>query len=59
MPSGDSKAPSDQPQSERAALAREWRRLTRAATFVALLTSPVLFTLLYSVDGWSVWGARW
>jgi cell division protease FtsH len=55
MPSGDSKAPSDQP--ERAALAREWRRLTRAATLVALLTSPVLFTLLYSVDDWSVLGA--
>ena len=29
----------------------------RAATFVALLTSPVLFTLLYSADGWSVFGA--
>jgi len=28
------------------ALAREWRRLGRAATFVALLTSPVLFVLL-------------
>jgi hypothetical protein len=55
MPSGDSKAPSD--QAERAALAREWRRLTRAATFVALLTSPVLFTLLYSVDGWGLLGA--
>src|ERR1700686_4569149 len=55
MPSGDSKAPSD--QAERAALAREWRRLSRAATFVALLTSPVLFTLLYSIDSWSLLGA--
>src|ERR1700689_506396 len=55
MSSRDSGAPAD--QTERAALAREWRRLSRAATFVALLTSPVLFTLLYSVDGWSVLGA--
>jgi cell division protease FtsH len=55
MPTGDSSAPSD--QAERAALAREWRRLSRAATFVALLTSPVLFTLLYSADGWSLLGS--
>ncbi len=55
MPSGDSSAPSD--QAERAVLAREWRRLSRAATFVALLTSPVLFTLLYSIDGWGLPGA--
>ncbi len=55
MPAGDSGGASD--QSERLALAREWRRLSRAATFVALLTSPVLFALLYSVDGWGVPGA--
>ncbi len=29
------------------ALAYEWRRLTRAATFVALLTAPALFLVLY------------
>jgi ATP-dependent Zn protease len=29
------------------ALAGEWRRLTRAATFVALLTAPVFFLVLY------------
>ncbi|HEY2317740.1 MAG TPA: AAA family ATPase [Solirubrobacteraceae bacterium] len=29
------------------ALAAEWRRLTRAATFVALLTAPAFFLLLY------------
>jgi ATP-dependent Zn protease len=51
MPSGDSSAPSD--QAERAALAREWRRLARAATVVALLTSPALFVALH-VGGWSV-----
>jgi ATP-dependent Zn protease len=38
-------------------LAREWRRLSRAATFVALLTSPVLFSLLYYADGWSFIGS--
>ncbi len=40
-----------------AQLAREWRRLSRAATFVALLTSPALFVLLYRNDGWSLAGA--
>ena len=35
-------------------LAHEWRRLGRAATVVALLTSPVLFALLRSTAGWSV-----
>ncbi len=29
------------------ALAREWRRLGRAATFVAVLTSPFLFVALH------------
>ena len=32
------------------ALAHEWRRLTRVATGVALLTSPVFFLLLYQSD---------
>ena len=32
------------------ALAHEWRRLTRVATGVALLTSPVFFVLLYQSD---------
>jgi ATP-dependent Zn protease len=36
------------------ALALEWRRLTRAATFVALLTSPMLFALLYYTHRWSL-----
>src|SRR4051812_26625921 len=34
-------------------LAQEWRSLTRAATFVAILTSPAFFFVLYSRGGWS------
>jgi ATP-dependent Zn protease len=30
----------------------EWRRLSRAATFVAVLTSPALFSVLYGVNDW-------
>jgi ATP-dependent Zn protease len=36
-----------------AGLSREWRRLGRAATFVALLTSPALYLALHN-SGWSV-----
>ena len=39
------------------ALAREWRRLGRAATAVAVLTSPVLFVLLYRGLEWPFLGA--
>ena len=39
------------------ALAREWRRLGRAATFVAVLTSPVLFVLLYRGLEWGFLGS--
>src|SRR3954453_14424802 len=35
-------------------LAREWRVLGRAATAVALLTSPALFALLYGSYGWAL-----
>jgi cell division protease FtsH len=49
--------PSGQASSE---LAGQWRRLTRAATFVAVLTSPVPFYWLYEVVGaslfWSLVG---
>jgi cell division protease FtsH len=49
--------PSGQTSSE---LAGQWRRLTRAATFVAVLTSPVPFFWLYEVVGaslfWSLVG---
>jgi cell division protease FtsH len=37
---------------ERVALAREWRKLTRAATVVAVLTSPATFTAFYAVQDW-------
>jgi ATP-dependent Zn protease len=35
-------------------LAREWRRLTRAATAVALLTAPAFFLILYDSDKMNV-----
>jgi cell division protease FtsH len=35
-------------------LAAQWRKLTRAATFVAILTSPLPFYLLYEVQGYSL-----
>jgi ATP-dependent Zn protease len=38
--------------AERNALATQWRQLTRAATLVALLTSPVFFVILYQRNGW-------
>jgi ATP-dependent Zn protease len=37
---------------DRTALAAEWRKLGRAATVVAVLTSPALFSTLYVVNGW-------
>src|SRR5437879_1451787 len=37
---------------ERNALATQWRQLTRAATFVAVLTSPAFFIVLYRRNGW-------
>ena len=36
------------------ALAAEWRRLTRAATFVALLTAPAFFLILFDTNHLSV-----
>jgi ATP-dependent Zn protease len=36
------------------ALAHEWRRLTRAATAVALFTAPAFFLVLYDSNHWSV-----
>jgi ATP-dependent Zn protease len=40
--------------AQRAALAAEWRRLARGATFVAVLTSPATFALLHVANDWSV-----
>ncbi len=37
-----------------AALAREWRRLSKAATFVAVLTGPAFFAVLVSRNDWPV-----
>ncbi len=38
-------------------LAGEWRRLSRAATLVAVLTSPILFVLLRVNLGWNILAA--
>jgi ATP-dependent Zn protease len=38
--------------STREALAGEWRRLSRAATFVAVLTSPAMMAVFVGVNGW-------
>jgi ATP-dependent Zn protease len=35
-------------------LAQQWRVLTRAATFVAILTSPAAFVWLHKHHGWSI-----
>ena len=35
-------------------LALQWRKLTRAATFVALLTAPAFFLILFDSDHWSL-----
>src|SRR3954471_16965089 len=40
--------------AQRAALAAEWRRLARGATFVAILTSPATFALLHVANDWSI-----
>src|SRR5436190_3612601 len=42
----------DQQQSTE--LARQWRVLARAATFVAILTSPAAFVYLHKHHGWSL-----
>jgi ATP-dependent Zn protease len=41
--------------STREVLASEWRRLSRAATVVAVLTSPAVLAILVGVDDWP-WG---
>src|SRR3954451_25329261 len=35
-------------------LAQQWRVLARAATFVAILTSPAVFVYLHKQQGWSI-----
>jgi ATP-dependent Zn protease len=39
-------------EADQLALQREWRRLSRAATFVAVLTSPVTFAFFYVENDW-------
>src|SRR3954467_10054069 len=51
---GSSRAVAMTSAQTRDALAAEWRRLSRAATVVALLTSPALLALLIGVNGWPV-----
>jgi len=41
-------------REDSAELARQWRVLTRAATFVAILTSPAAYLYLHKQMGWSV-----
>ena len=36
-------------------LARSWRRLTRVATIVAVMTAPALFVWFNQQNGWSWW----
>ena len=43
-----------QPRSGTEQLAAEWRRLTRVATVVAVLTAPAAFVWLHQVQGWSI-----
>ena len=47
-------APRARRDQERNALATQWRQLTRAATFVAVLTSPAFFVILYQRNGWGM-----
>jgi ATP-dependent Zn protease len=44
-------------EAEQLALQREWRRLTRAATVVAVLTSPVTFAFFYVQHDWPLFWA--
>jgi ATP-dependent Zn protease len=44
-------------EEERNALVGQWRQLTRAATLVALLTSPAFFVILYQRNGWGIFAA--
>ena len=49
-------APASTNAGHREALAGEWRRLSRAATFVAVLSSPAFMAVLVGVNDWSwIW----
>jgi ATP-dependent Zn protease len=55
MSTANDVAPALARQRERQVLTDQWRVLTRAATFVALLTSPAAFTWFHNREGWSIW----
>jgi ATP-dependent Zn protease len=55
MSSVDEAAPALARQQERQQLRDQWRTLIRAATFVALLTSPAAFAWFHVQQGWSFW----
>jgi cell division protease FtsH len=38
-------------------LADQWRRLRRAATAVAIISSPAVYAWLYLAEGWDAWAA--
>jgi len=49
--------PTPQPSlvsESQSALSREWRRLTRVATLIAILTSPSVFYYYHHHNGWSI-----
>jgi len=58
MSAADGSAPRLASTETHAALGEQWRGLRRAATFVAILTTPAVFIWLHSHDhislGWSI-----
>ncbi len=54
MSSADEAAPLLANREERRQLAYQWRGLTRAATVVAVLTSPAAFVIFHREVGWGV-----
>src|SRR5438093_8149390 len=54
MSTANDVAPALARQQERQVLSDQWRVLARAATFVAVLTSPAAFTWFHNREGWSI-----
>ena len=52
MATADPTAPTTGPRASE--LARSWKRFSRVATFVAVLTSPVAFTFFHYQSHWSI-----
>src|SRR5437763_12919012 len=46
-------SPSSLVSESQSALSREWRRLTRVATAIAILTSPSVYYWYHHHNGWS------